>query len=366
MRRVLILLGAAIGCAYGQSTSMGGRTMKGDWDASSAHTTKPAKSGTTLPGACSTGEAFFKTDATGGQNLYLCKPDNTWTQVSGGGGTAATLALVFDGSTLISSETMSAWSCSSGSGASCTTQWTVPAGVAWVRVQAWGGGGGGGGSTAGLRSQPGGSGGGYGEITCQTTPGAAVTIAVGLGGTGLTDGTTSTGNSGGNSSFGPCITVTGGGSVVGGGAGVGWGGRISGQPNIGWYYGMTMRDPNATTCQTSGVGPSASAMDQGGCGGLMVLTSGNAGYAGGSGFGGGGGGGSGGYNNSTYGARGASALGGIGGHGGAWTSGGGLVACSDGSIPGGGGGAAGVETTGGSTHAGCSGGRGEVRVYYVR
>ncbi len=73
---------------------MGGRTMKGDWDASSAHTTKPAKSGTALPGTCSTGEAFFKTDATGGQNLYLCKPDNAWTQVSGGGGAAGAIACI--------------------------------------------------------------------------------------------------------------------------------------------------------------------------------------------------------------------------------------------------------------------------------
>jgi len=94
MRRALILLGVAIGCAYGQSTSMGGRTMKGDWDASNARTTKPAKAGTALPGACSTGEAFFKTDATGGQNLYLCKPDNTWTQLSGGGGAAGAIACI--------------------------------------------------------------------------------------------------------------------------------------------------------------------------------------------------------------------------------------------------------------------------------
>jgi len=60
--------------------------MIGNWDASSALTTKPARTGTVLPATCSTGEAFFNTAAAGGQNLYLCKPDNTWTQLTAGGG----------------------------------------------------------------------------------------------------------------------------------------------------------------------------------------------------------------------------------------------------------------------------------------
>ena len=37
-----------------------------------------------LPAACSSGEAFFLTGAAGGQNLYLCTPDNAWTLASGG------------------------------------------------------------------------------------------------------------------------------------------------------------------------------------------------------------------------------------------------------------------------------------------
>jgi hypothetical protein len=69
---------------FAQSTAMGSRTMEGDWDASGAKTTKPAKTGTALPAACSSGEAFFVTGAAGGQNLYLCKPDNAWTLASGG------------------------------------------------------------------------------------------------------------------------------------------------------------------------------------------------------------------------------------------------------------------------------------------
>ncbi|MGC8807882.1 MAG: hypothetical protein ACP5QB_10140 [Thiomonas sp.] len=55
-------------------------------DFTSAQSTAPMKSGTTLPGTCSVGQAFFKTDATAGQNIYLCTSANTWTQVQGGSG----------------------------------------------------------------------------------------------------------------------------------------------------------------------------------------------------------------------------------------------------------------------------------------
>lgn len=42
--------------------------------------------GTSLPASCVVGERFFKTDATAGENLYLCTSTDTWTQVSGGSG----------------------------------------------------------------------------------------------------------------------------------------------------------------------------------------------------------------------------------------------------------------------------------------
>lgn len=49
--------------------------------------TAPAKIGTSLPGTCTTGDQFFKSDATAGSNLYGCTATNTWTlQVGGGGG----------------------------------------------------------------------------------------------------------------------------------------------------------------------------------------------------------------------------------------------------------------------------------------
>jgi hypothetical protein len=45
--------------------------------------------GITLPTYCDIGDHFFKTNATAGQNEYLCTASNTWTQVIGGGaGTA--------------------------------------------------------------------------------------------------------------------------------------------------------------------------------------------------------------------------------------------------------------------------------------
>jgi len=55
-------------------------------DFTSSTSTAPMKSGTSLPSTCSVGQAFFKTDATAGQNIYLCTSNNTWTQVQGSGG----------------------------------------------------------------------------------------------------------------------------------------------------------------------------------------------------------------------------------------------------------------------------------------
>ena len=89
MKRVFLFWCLGTTALFAQSTAMGSRTMEGDWDASGAKTTKPIKTGTALPAACSSGEAFFKTDVAGGQNLYLCKPDNAWTQVGGGARSAS-------------------------------------------------------------------------------------------------------------------------------------------------------------------------------------------------------------------------------------------------------------------------------------
>ena len=48
-------------------------------DFSNAPSTKPSKTGTVLPAACSVGETFLKTNASPGQNFYVCTAPDTWT-----------------------------------------------------------------------------------------------------------------------------------------------------------------------------------------------------------------------------------------------------------------------------------------------
>jgi hypothetical protein len=86
-----VLLG--IQTLTGQTVVNGGRTQIGPWDASGAVYTLPAKRGTIaqLPATCTQGAEYFATDATPGQNKYLCTATNTWTQQQGGGGTTTFL-----------------------------------------------------------------------------------------------------------------------------------------------------------------------------------------------------------------------------------------------------------------------------------
>jgi len=55
-------------------------------DLSNVGPTKPAQTGTVLPGTCSTGQVFFKTNAVPGANLYACTASNTWTAFFTGAG----------------------------------------------------------------------------------------------------------------------------------------------------------------------------------------------------------------------------------------------------------------------------------------
>ena len=84
--------GLALGCAAllgGQTLVNGGRVQIGPWDASGATYTIPAKRGTVaqLPATCTQGAEYFATDATPGQNKYLCTSTNTWTQQQTGSST---------------------------------------------------------------------------------------------------------------------------------------------------------------------------------------------------------------------------------------------------------------------------------------
>jgi hypothetical protein len=60
------------------------RTQSRSVDFSAASSTRPMKTGTTLPSVCSAGDMFFKTDAPVGANLYGCAATNTWVVESGG------------------------------------------------------------------------------------------------------------------------------------------------------------------------------------------------------------------------------------------------------------------------------------------
>jgi hypothetical protein len=54
------------------------RTQAKSIDFSESTSTKPSKAGTVLPGACTVGEVFFKTNAPAGQNLYACTATGVW------------------------------------------------------------------------------------------------------------------------------------------------------------------------------------------------------------------------------------------------------------------------------------------------
>ncbi len=77
--------------------------------------------------------------------------------------------------------------------------WTVPNGVCWIKIKAWGAGGGGGASIADGSIGGRGGGGGYVEKFLKVTPGDVLTIYVGGGGTG---GKTSAGGGGGAGGWG--------------------------------------------------------------------------------------------------------------------------------------------------------------------
>jgi hypothetical protein len=70
-------------------------TFTGRQDATGAASTAPTKTGTSVPGTCTVGDIFFKSDATAGQNLYFCASTNVYTQQlnTGGGGSSSGLTV---------------------------------------------------------------------------------------------------------------------------------------------------------------------------------------------------------------------------------------------------------------------------------
>jgi hypothetical protein len=76
---------ACVASWAGGQTLIDLRTQSKSVDFSGANSTRPIKTGTTLPAVCSVGEMFFKSDAAPGVNLYACTAQNSWTVASGGG-----------------------------------------------------------------------------------------------------------------------------------------------------------------------------------------------------------------------------------------------------------------------------------------
>jgi hypothetical protein len=96
MRYIFALL-FAVSLALGQQLDLKSQSRNADF---STHAfIKPWVIGTSLPATCSVGDAFFDSDATAGQNVYVCTATNTWTLSSGAiSGLTASRALQSDGS----------------------------------------------------------------------------------------------------------------------------------------------------------------------------------------------------------------------------------------------------------------------------
>jgi hypothetical protein len=80
-----IYLAAITATAIAQ-TKIDLRTQSRSVDFGAASSTRPMKTGTTLPAVCAVGDMFFKSDAPAGSNMYGCSATNTWTLQAGGSG----------------------------------------------------------------------------------------------------------------------------------------------------------------------------------------------------------------------------------------------------------------------------------------
>jgi hypothetical protein len=161
-----------------------------------------------------------------------------------------------------------------------TGNWTVPAGVYWVSVEAWGGGGGGGGigSTGGVGGG-GGGGGGYARGRFSVVPGQVISCTIGAaGGAGGGGGA---GGNGGTTTFGTLLTAVGG----TGGRPNDTGNGGSGGGATGGAFATSGGSGSAASTATGGAGGAASFGGAGGGAGVGSSGSGSAPGGGGAGRG---------------------------------------------------------------------------------
>ena len=219
-----------------------------------------------------------------------------------------------------------------------TGNWTVPAGVTSITVEAWGGGGGGGGVTGNPAGGGGGAGGAYTRKVFAVTPGQVIPVTIGVAGAaGANTGTN--GGNGGNTIFNSAALML----AQGGSGGIGGTGNTSysgGLASLSASVGDLVRAGG-----NGGTGASGTTAGGGGQGGGFSANGNNGGA---NTFGRG--------TNGTYDAN------FDGGDGGTVSTGGTGGAGGNGAAPGGGGG--GGRAANGTDRAGGSGGRGEIRIHW--
>jgi hypothetical protein len=89
LAKLIVCLIAVVKLLSGQ-TSIDLRTQSRSVDFSAASSTKPSKTGSSLPPVCQQGETYFLVTAAPGENLYGCTAPNTWSQLG-----AAPVSTVF-------------------------------------------------------------------------------------------------------------------------------------------------------------------------------------------------------------------------------------------------------------------------------
>jgi len=82
-RRVILSAACLIALANAQ-TLVDLRTQSKSVNFTAATATSPFQAGTSLPAACTVGQAFFETNSAAGLNLYGCTATNSWTLLSAG------------------------------------------------------------------------------------------------------------------------------------------------------------------------------------------------------------------------------------------------------------------------------------------